>query len=130
MTILSVPVRKQEKGGLPGAVNDVRQQAARHANISEYQRYVIRTLRGGDGSSVRMLRRFRVCEFKIDGRAVAPESFEPVEFARFLVHDMNHEITVVKQHPLALGQALARARLTAGALKEQVLSISSATAST
>mgnify|MGYP000576882379 FL=1 len=99
-----------KRGGLPDAVNDVWQQAARHANISEYQRYVIRTLRGGDGSIFRMLRRFRVCEFKIDGRAVAPESFEPVEFARFLVHDMNHEITVVKQHPLALGQALARAR--------------------
>ena len=70
-----------KRGGLPDAVNDVRQQAARHANISEYQRYVIRTLRGGDGSIFRMLRRFRVCEFKIDGRAVAPESFEPVEFA-------------------------------------------------
>ena len=49
-------------------------------------------------ASSRMLRRFRVREFKIDGRAVAPESFEPVEFARFLVHDMNHEITVVQQH--------------------------------
>ena len=71
----------KKKGGLLGAVNDVRQQAARHANISAYQRYAIRTLRGGDGSSVRMLRRFRVYELKIDGRAVAPESFEPVEFA-------------------------------------------------
>ena len=37
------------------------------------------------------------------------------------MHDVNHEITVVEQHPLAFGQAFTGTRLTLAALEIQVL---------
>lgn len=79
------------------------QRISASISVTRFARYAVVTAASSACSAVS-----GCAEFKIDGRAVAPESFEPVEFARFLVHDMNHEITVVKQHPLALGQALAR----------------------
>ena len=55
----------------------------------------------------RLLLALGVFELQVDARAVLPQPFETVVFAGFLVHDVDDEITVVEQHPLAFGQAFA-----------------------
>ena len=48
-----------------------------------------------------------------------PQPFETVVFAGFLVHDVDDEITVVEQHPLAFGQAFARSPAGVAGLEGQ-----------
>ena len=71
--------------------------------------------------SRRLLLVLGVFELQVDARAVLPQPFETVVFAGFLVHDVDDEITVVEQHPLAFGQAFAGARLAFAGLEVQVL---------
>ena len=54
-------------------------------------------------------------ELQVDAWAILPQAFKTVEVAGFLMHDVNHEITVIKQHPLAFGQAFAGTRLALSA---------------